>query len=93
MSKDKSTLNTEGHELEDPSPMVLVVQKYALEHYNDGGGWDYIIETYTDSELQQLVEMCDYQTENEVIRYIGNICRMWAERDVTAHNFFREYKV
>lgn len=31
--------------------LVKVVREYALDHYESGRGWDYIVETYTDEEI------------------------------------------
>lgn len=34
--------------------LVECVKRYATDHYNEGG-WDYIIECYTDAELADII--------------------------------------
>ena len=34
--------------------LVAYVKRYALDHYNEGG-WDYIVECYSDAELAEII--------------------------------------
>jgi len=34
--------------------LVEAVKRYALDHYNQGG-WDYIVECYSDTELAEII--------------------------------------
>lgn len=35
--------------------LVKQIKEHALEHYNDGG-WDYIVESYSDAEIAEIIK-------------------------------------
>ncbi len=69
--------------------LVTAVQSYALAHYADGKGWDYIIETYTDAELEELLREGGATTVSAAIQVAGETVGIWGERDAEAAAFRR----
>lgn len=68
--------------------LVEAVKQYAHDHYNDlGKGWDYIVETYTDDELAELVEGA--RTPLGAIKKAAAVAKILAERraDIQATAF------
>lgn len=59
--------------------LVKAVREYAIEHYADGDGWDYVVEAYTDAEIAH--EIRNARTAAGAIRKIGKIVGLFAERD------------
>jgi hypothetical protein len=56
--------------------MVSAVKTYAITHYNEGG-WDSIVECYSDSELAEEIEEGKCNTAAEAIAYVGKGCKVW----------------
>lgn len=54
--------------------LIKAVREHAEQHYSAGGGWDYIVESYTDKELWELI--AGSKTETQAIRKAG----VWAGR-------------
>jgi hypothetical protein len=48
------TAPQEAHPHPSMDTLVAHVQRHALDHYNQGG-WDYIVECYSDAELAETI--------------------------------------
>lgn len=66
------------------SGLVEAVKRHALENY-DRGGWDYVIETYTDAEIWDVI--AGARTEAGAIRKMKSVVRMFDERRSEVQSF------
>lgn len=68
--------------------MVAAVKLYAREHYAIGG-WDSIVECYSDEELAEEINRGNSCTIAEAIAYVGKGCEVWDDyrRDIEAEAF------
>jgi hypothetical protein len=57
--------------------ILKAVKCHALQHY-DHEGWDYIVETYTDAELAELIGNC--RTVKGAIAKVRRVTRLLDER-------------
>lgn len=55
------------------------IKAYAQEHYNDGG-WDVIVECWTDEELDELIE----EHGADSMDFVKTLVSVWAERQENA---------
>lgn len=63
--------------------LVERVRRYALDHYNDGG-WDVIVEAYTDDELAALLGKTT--TLAGAFRKLQPIISIYVDREADAEN-------
>jgi hypothetical protein len=35
--------------------LLAAVKEHAIEHYNDGKGWDYVIEAFSDADILEAI--------------------------------------
>ncbi|MHC4780141.1 MAG: hypothetical protein ACYTFG_16345 [Planctomycetota bacterium] len=57
--------------------MIQAVKKHAINHY-ENGGWDYIVECYEDSDIEETIkeaQTAGAKTTEEVIAQIGKWMR------------------
>ena len=59
--------------------MVKAVKAHAVAHYEEGG-WDSIVECYSDEELAAEIEESGATTPEEAISAVGEACGIWDER-------------
>ncbi len=72
----------------DASPeehLVAEVKKYAREHYNDGG-WDVVVECWTDEEIADAVEGCTSLEEVLKKSVLAACVDVWTDRQADARN-------
>lgn len=64
------------------------IKAHARKNYNTGG-WDYIVETFENSELDDLLTQLDPSSEEEAIAKVGEVCARWNDRriDIQAEAF------
>ena len=55
------------------------VKTYAIENYNQGG-WDFIVECYSDDELTELIHEGKPRNEQEAINWVSRIIGVFDER-------------
>jgi len=58
--------------------LVEAVKSHAMEHYEDGLGWDEIVECYTDEEI--AAELGNARTPRGAIREISSLVKLRHER-------------
>lgn len=66
----------------DISVLVAAVKQHALDHYNEGG-WDYIIECYSDQELAEIIGP-RVRTPNGAIRKVADKTGIHVRAEVRA---------
>lgn len=59
--------------------MASTVRAHAESHYGRGG-WDYIVEAYTDGELAELIEETGATTRRDAIRKVAKVVSLLDER-------------
>lgn len=65
-------------------PEVLkAFRSHAEEHYEDGG-WDVIVECWSDSEIQEHVAQYNAQTLPEVLAAFRDVVGVYADRQAEA---------
>lgn len=57
--------------------LVDAVRAHATENYEEGG-WDYVVECYSDDEIAELIDA--NMTEAEAIKAVGEIVGILNER-------------
>lgn len=67
------------------------VRAHALEHYNDGG-WDYVVEAYSDDELRAIIAGEGATTLPAAIEVVGSIVAILAERDQAVRNIIEDWQ-
>ena len=79
----------------DIKEQIEKVKEYARAHYEDGDGWDYVIETMEDEDIEQeltgthtgfnrilhkdMFPIKQTKTAEEAIERIGDLVGLWAE--------------
>ena len=74
----------------DIKEQIERVKEYARAHYEDGDGWDYVIETMEDEDIERelngaaedrpyLPDKPPTKTAEEAIERIGDLVGLWAE--------------
>ncbi len=63
--------------------LVKAVKAHALEHYSDGG-WDVIVETYTDDEIAAQIGQA--RTVRGALAKFADVVSVWADRQADAEN-------
>lgn len=59
--------------------MVKAVRAFALEHY-DQNGWDFVVESWTDEDLREVLTDGGCQTVARAITEVGGHLRVLDER-------------
>lgn len=78
--------------VENPTPpmneMVAAVRKHAREHYTTGG-WDYVVESFDDEEIVEIIEDENATTTAGAIRAVGSVVALLDDRrsDIEATRF------
>jgi len=67
------------------STLVDSVKRHALDHYNDGG-WDVLVEAWTDAEILAHLTTVGAKTEAEAISAFSHLAEVWRERQEDAKN-------
>ena len=76
----------------DIKEQIEKVKEYARAHYEDGDGWDYVIETMEDKDIERELSGKVFlmypqdnppptETAEEAIERIGWWVKLWAEAD------------
>lgn len=65
--------------------LIERVKQHALDHY-ENGGWDVIVECWTDEELAQLLADYNATTFEAALNALGPIVDVWADRQADARN-------
>lgn len=65
--------------------LVKVVKAHALAHYEDGG-WDVIVECWTDEEILQVLDEDGATDEASAIDAFASLTAIWADRQADARN-------
>ena len=65
--------------------LAEIVKAHALEHYEDGG-WDVIMECWTNKEIQEHLEEAKATTPEEAIKAFQWLVNVYAERQADAVN-------
>lgn len=71
----------------DIKEQIEKVKEYARAHYEDGDGWDYVIETMEDKDIERELSgnrvnnEPPTKTAEEAIELIGVLVGLWAEAD------------
>lgn len=65
--------------------LVQAVKDYALAHYDDGG-WDMIVECWSDETIADHLTEYNITTEEGAIEYFRPVAAVWAERQADARN-------
>ena len=68
--------------------LVAEVKQYALDHYCDGG-WDVVVECYTDEEISTILTEDKCQTVEDAIKSFEPLVGVWAERQADA-KYYRD---
>lgn len=55
--------------------MIAAVKKHALDNYNEGG-WDYLVECYSDSDIREMLEEDGCKTPEEAIKAVAKIMKI-----------------
>lgn len=50
--------------------LVAAVKDYALDHYNEGG-WDVLVESYDDAEIEDELEAYNITTLTEALKHFA----------------------
>lgn len=98
-SMEQVTLLCDGEPMKDYTPpppldpdlareLVAAVKAHAEAHYNESG-WDYIVECFTDEEIEQNLRQWGVKTVEQAITEFGDTARLYAERrsEVEAERF------
>ena len=72
----------------DIQSLVEAVKSYAYRHYNEEGGWDFVIETMEDEDIAGLLtatgEWEHYETPvttlEEALERVGDLVSLWDEQ-------------
>ena len=73
----------------DIQSLVAAVKSHAYRHYNEEGGWDFVIETMEDEDIAGLLtatgEWEHYETPvttlEEALKRVGDLVSLWDEVD------------
>ena len=73
----------------DIKEQVTAVKEYARTHYEDGEGWDYVIETMEDEDIEKELSGVltssswtpPTKTSEEAIEKMRVLVGLWAEMD------------
>ena len=73
----------------DIQSLVEAVKSHAYRHYNEEGGWDFVIETMEDEDIAGLLtatgEWEHYETPvttlEEALKRVGDLVSLWDEVD------------
>jgi len=71
----------------DAWALVEPVKAYALEHYNDGG-WDVVVECWSDVQIAELIASSGFTTLEDVVRHsvLAACVDVWADQQADARN-------
>ena len=59
--------------------LIRAVREHAQQHYSEGEGWDYILESYEDKDLWELI--AGSKTASQAVRKAGVWAGRLAERE------------
>lgn len=65
------------------TPVLEQVKQHALAHYEDGG-WDVVVECYTDAELAEAI--AGATTLKGALAKLQPLVEVWADRQADARN-------
>ena len=75
--------------MKDIKKLVEAVKAYANAHYEDGG-WDVVVECWTDKEITDHLLKLNCTTEAQAIKSFEGCVGVWAERQADAAFHRRE---
>lgn len=65
--------------------LIDAVKKHAEDHYNDGG-WDVIVECWTESDIADYLKKNKVKDANQAIAAVKEIVDVYADRQADAIN-------
>jgi len=66
--------------------LTQAVKNHAVQHQGDGG-WDVVVEAWTDSEIAQAIKENGAETPEAAIKAFEPLAAVWAERQAnTTHH-------
>jgi hypothetical protein len=65
--------------------LVSFIKAHALAHYEDGG-WDVVVECYSDDEIAQVLMANSAGTESQALRSFSSVVSLYADRQADARN-------
>lgn len=68
------------------SALAKELRGYALAHYNDGG-WDVIIECWSDEEIDKVLTEEKAETLDDAIKAFEPLVEVWKEREAEAESY------
>ena len=71
------------------SELIAAVKKHAEAHYEDGG-WDVVVECWSDQELCGHIIQAKAKTEKQAIMSFSSLVSVWSERQADADFHRRE---
>ena len=66
--------------------IIKFIKQYAQDHYNDGG-WDVVVECWSDSDIRQYLNSCKITTQPEALKQFKRIVDVWADQQADAKNY------
>jgi len=66
--------------------IIKFIKQYAQDHYNDGG-WDVIVECWSDSDIRYQLNLCKITTKVEALKYFNRLASVWADQQADAKNY------
>lgn len=65
--------------------LVAYVKAHALAHYEDGG-WDVVVECYTDAAISDVLREEEVTTKDGAIEAFELMVDVWSDRQADARN-------
>jgi hypothetical protein len=65
--------------------LVEHVKAHALAHYEDGG-WDVVVECYTDEDIEEVLDDNSARTPSDAIKAFAPMVDVWDDRQQDAIN-------
>ena len=66
--------------------IIKFIKQYAQDHYNDGG-WDVVVECWSDSDIRNHLNLCKITTEVEALKCFNRLASVWADQQADAKNY------
>ena len=65
--------------------LIQALKRHAHTHYEDGG-WDVVVECFTNDEIAEVLEEAEAETLNDAIAAFSFMVDVWADRQADAKN-------
>jgi len=66
--------------------IIKFIKQYAQDHYSDGG-WDVVVECWSDSDIREYLNSCKITTQPEALKQFKRIVDLWADQQADAKNY------